>query len=227
MNWDDLGFLISKNRYSENSIIAEIYTKNYGKTSGIIFGGTSKKIKNYLQIGNQLHINFSSKSENKIGYFKIEIFRAHSPIYFDYPKKLNCISSAMNLIKILNAEGQSNKNVYRLINDFYQLLKRSNWLKEYIFWELELLSVLGFDLDLKKMVNKKIINNKTIYSVESSSEKKIVPNFLIEKNNTTDEIKDLLDGLKLVGDFMDKTVLKPNNINFPLSRNQFVNSLRF
>ena len=25
MNWDDTGYLISKNRYSENSIIAEIF----------------------------------------------------------------------------------------------------------------------------------------------------------------------------------------------------------
>ena len=27
MNWIDEGYLISKNRYSENSLIAEIYTK--------------------------------------------------------------------------------------------------------------------------------------------------------------------------------------------------------
>ena len=46
MNWDDEGFLISKNRYSENSLISEVYTKSHGKVSGIIFGGTSKKIKN-------------------------------------------------------------------------------------------------------------------------------------------------------------------------------------
>ena len=59
MNWIDTGFLLSKNRYNENSIIAEIYTKNHGKCSGIIFGATSKKIKNYLQIGNKLHINYT------------------------------------------------------------------------------------------------------------------------------------------------------------------------
>ena len=44
MNWDDSAYLISKNRYSENSIIAEVFTENHGKISGIIFGGTSKKI---------------------------------------------------------------------------------------------------------------------------------------------------------------------------------------
>ena len=62
MNWIDEGFLISKNRYNENSLITELYTKDHGKVSGIIFGGTSKKIKNYLQIGNKLHINHNSKN---------------------------------------------------------------------------------------------------------------------------------------------------------------------
>jgi len=227
MNWDDVGFLISKNKYNENSLITEIFTKNHGKISGIIFGGTSKKIKNYLQIGNQLYVTFNSKSENKMGYFKIEIFNAFSPIYFDDPKKLNCISSAMNLIKILTAESQSNIKVYQLINDFYLILAESNWLKNYILWELKLLSILGFDLDLKNIVNKKIINDKTLYIAESSSQKKIVPNFLIDENTNSNDIKDLLDGLKLVGDFMEKTIFKPNNINFPFSRNQFINSLRF
>ena len=44
MNWIDQGFLVSKTRYSENSIIAELYTLDRGKVSGIIFGGTSKKL---------------------------------------------------------------------------------------------------------------------------------------------------------------------------------------
>jgi DNA repair protein RecO (recombination protein O) len=226
MNWDDVGFLVSKNRYNENSLITEIFTKNHGKVSGIIFGGTSKKIKNYLQVGNLLYTTYNSKTVNRIGYFKIEIFKAFSPIYFDDPQKLNCISSAMNLIKILTADSQTNENVYKLINDFYKILSQTDWLKKYVFWELELLSVLGFNLDLKQMVNKEIIDNKTVYVANSATEKKIVPNFLIDNDENLNNSKDLLNGLKLVGDFMDKTILKPNNVNYPLSRNQFINSLK-
>ena len=172
MNWDDVGFLVSKNRYNENSLITEIFTKNHGKVPGIIFGGTSKKIKNYLQVGNLLYTTYNSKTANRIGYFKIEIFKAFSPIYFDYPQKLNCITSAMNLIKILTADSQTNENVYKLINDFYKILSQTDWLKKYVFWELELLSVLGFNLDLKQMVNKEIIDNKTVYVAKSVTEKK-------------------------------------------------------
>jgi len=224
---DDNGFLLSKNRYSENSLITEFFTKDHGKTSGIIFGGTSKKVKNYLQIGNQLYLNFNSKSENRVGYFKIEIQNAYSPIYFDNPKKLNCISSAMNLIKLLTADSQSNVKIYNLINDFYIIISDIDWIKKYIFWELELLKVIGYDLKLDTLAIKKVIDNKTFYVVESSREKKIVPNFLVDQNETVNDLKVLLNGLKLVGDYMDKTILKPNNINFPSSRNQFINSLKY
>ena len=43
MIWDDTGFLISKNRYNENSLISEIYTKNHGKVSGYNFWWNFKK----------------------------------------------------------------------------------------------------------------------------------------------------------------------------------------
>ena len=133
MNWIDEGFLISKNRYSENSLIAEIYTKNRGKISGIIFGGTSKKIKNYLQIGNKLHVNYNSKSETRIGYFKIEILNAYSPLYFDHKQKLSCITSATNLVKILTADSQANIKVYQIIENLFLILKDQDWLKKIYF----------------------------------------------------------------------------------------------
>jgi DNA repair protein RecO (recombination protein O) len=226
MNWDDIGFLISKNRYNENSIISEIYTKNHGKTSGIIFGGTSKKIKNYLQLGNQLHVNFNSKSENKIGYFKVEIIQPYSPIYFDDHQKLSCISSAMNLIKILTADSQKNNDIYILIEKFYEILRFNDWLKNYIFWELDLFKTLGYHLELDKLVDKETINDVSRYISKSSFNKKIVPNFLIDKDENTEDLNILLEGLKLVGDFLDKTILRPNNIKQPISRINFINSLK-
>ena len=226
MNWIDEGYLISKNRYSENSLIAEIYTKNRGKVSGIIFGGTSKKIKNYLQIGNKLHVNYNSKSETRIGYYKIEILNAYSPLYFDHKQKLSCITSATNLVKILTADSQANIKVYQIIENLFLILKDQDWLKKYIFWELDLLKLLGYDLELENLVEKDTVENKTIYYASSSNEKKFVPNFLIEKDLEVNDIKTLLNGLKLVGDYLDKTILKPNNLNYPNSRLLFINSLK-
>tara|TARA_B100000941_G_scaffold125007_1_gene88399 strand:+ start:61 stop:741 length:681 start_codon:yes stop_codon:yes gene_type:complete len=226
MIWDDTGFLLSKSRYNENSVISEFFTKNHGKISGIVFGGSSKKIRNYLQIGNQLHINFNSKSENRIGYFKLEIQRAFSPIYFDNHQKLSCIISSMNLIRLLTAESQSNTKLFNLIEKFYSIISNDLWLKDFIFWELELLKTLGFDLELENLVSKEIINQKTVYVVKSKIEKKIIPNFLIDKKLVVDDLNTLLKGFNLVSDFLEKTILKPNNLNYPISRTNFINTLK-
>ena len=226
MNWNDSGYLISKNRYNENSIIAEFFTENYGKISGIIFGGTSKKIKNYLQVGNKFHINYNTKNTSRIGYFKLEIIKASTPIYFDHNQKLSCIASAMNLLKLLTAEAQSNIAIFNLIEKFFVLLENNNWIKEYIFWELELLKLLGYDHELKKIVEKEIVDNQTNYFVSSAKEKKNVPSFLVDDNNETIDLKILLKGLNLVSDYLEKSILRPNNINYPNSRLHFVSLLK-
>ena len=222
MNWNDSGFLLSKNKYNENSIIAEIFTENHGKCSGIIFGASSKKIKNYLQIGNMLHINHNYKNEGKIGYFKVEILKALSPLYFGDKKKLMCLSSALNLINLLTVESQENSKIFKLICDFFSILKNKSWVKEYIFWELKLLKLVGYDLELNNIVHKEIINNKTTYYVQSSKEKKIVPNFLVDLNNDELDDNNLLIGLKLVGDYLEKNILQPNNLNYPSPRLDFI-----
>ena len=226
MTWDDEGFLISKNKYSENSLIVEIFTKKHGKTSGIIFGGTSRKIKNYLQLGNQLHVNYSSKTENKLGSFKIELLKAYAPIFFNNYRKLLCIFSAFQLIKVLTAESQKNIKIYGLIENFYILLKKENWIRNYIFWELELFKIIGYDLELKNLVKKELINNEVKYLVKSTKEKKIVPNFLIDNNQDFLNEEILIDGLRLVGDYLEKSILRPNNINYPLSRLRFLNTFK-
>jgi DNA repair protein RecO (recombination protein O) len=226
MNWDDSAYLVSKNRYSENSIIAEVFTENHGKISGIIFGGTSKKIKNYLQIGNKIYVNYNSKSVTRIGYFKIEILKALTPLYFDENQKLSCITSAMHLIKLLTAEAQSNKEIFKLIDKFFEILTYDNWIQKYIFWELELLKLLGYDLELKNMVEKEIVDSEINYFVKSSTEKKSIPNFLIDESNLDVNLKNLLKGLKLVSDYLEKSILKPNNLNLPTSRTHFINLLK-
>jgi len=113
-----------------------------------------------------------------------------------------------------------------LIENFYSLLKNDDWIKNYILWELELFKILGYDLEFKNLVNKKKINNEMQYISKSSVEKKVVPNFLVDKDENTKDLKILLNGLKLVGDYLEKTILKPNNLTQPISRLNFINTLK-
>ena len=226
MIWSDSGYLLSKNKYGENSVIAEFFTENHGKISGIIYGATSKKIRNYLQIGNKFHINYNSKNENKLGYFNIEIIKILTPLFFENKKKLSCIVSSMSLVKLLTVENQSNINIFYLIGDFYEFLENQNWINKLIFWELELLKLIGYDLDLKRIVKEEIVDNKKNYFVLRNNEKKYVPNFIVDKDVEVVDFNQIFNGLKLIGEFLDKSILKPNNISHPKSRIEFMNTIK-
>tara|TARA_Y100001958_G_scaffold155834_1_gene147284 strand:- start:35 stop:715 length:681 start_codon:yes stop_codon:yes gene_type:complete len=226
MNWDDKGFLISKFKYNENSVIADFFTQSHGKVSGIIFGATSKKIKGYLQIGNLFQINHNLKNDGKIGSFKVEIIEPFSPFFFNDKKKLYNISSAMSMIKLLSAENQINKEIFNLIKRYYVNLNDNDWLRKYLFWELDLLKLSGYELDLDKIVSKNTTNGITEYFVENSKEKKIIPSFLIDLSMQNLTLEELLKGYNLVSNYIDKNILIPNNLSHPIQRLDFINLLK-
>ena len=101
MNWEDEGYLLSKKKFRENAIIISAFTKTHGKISGIVYGGTSRKIKNYLQVGNKIFFIHSSKNRNKLGYLKTEIIEAISPRYFNDKKRSYLILSIADLLNSL------------------------------------------------------------------------------------------------------------------------------
>jgi len=224
MIWQDKGYLLSKNKYNENSLISEFYTLNHGKISGVIFGATSKKIKNYLLIGNEFHINFSSNREGKSGYFNLEIENINTPKYLNDIKKLNCIIYSMNLIRSLTVENQKNINIFYLIDDLYKILNDNDWLINIIFWELNFFKNIGYDINFSDYVKSVFIDGSEKFIVESS--KKIIPSFLVDKNIIPKNDFDIFDGFKVVGDFLEKTILRPNNLSYPISRTEFINSIK-
>ena len=149
MYWKDEGYLLSKNNFGENSIIIETFTFKHGKYAGVVYGGSSRKQKGKLQIGNKLLLNWKSKGENKSGYFNIELIEPVSPYFFDDKKKSVCILSATSLLKILLPERQTNRKIYNFFENMLIDLKFNNWIKIYINWELSLIKELGFETNLK------------------------------------------------------------------------------
>ena len=65
--------------------------------------------------------------------------------------------------------------------------------------------------------------NASFNKSSENNERNII---LIEKDNKDIDLKNLLKGLKLVSDYLEKSILKPNNINYPISRSHFVNLLK-
>ena len=101
MNWEDECYLLSKRKFRENANIINVFTKSKGKVSGVVYGGNSRKIRNYLQLSNKLFVIYNSKSENKIGYFKTELIKPVSPSYFNDKKRTSALISLCSILNIL------------------------------------------------------------------------------------------------------------------------------
>ena len=219
MQWKDEGFLLSKNMFGENSLIIEVFTLNHGKCSGLVYGGTSKKIKNYLQLGNKIDVDLKKKNDNKLGYFKIEIIEAISPFFFDDNKKINCLFSSLNLLKTVLPELLNYNSIYVLFANFLNELKFSNnWIIHYIFWEINLLREIGFDMNLKSnSISRKNSKNNMI-TVILDNEQINIPSFLVEKKFENVDTKSIYYALRFIGKFLEKNILIPNSLNYPISR---------
>ena len=88
-----------------------------------------------------------------------------------------------------------------------------------------MLKILGYDLELKNLVEKNLEDNKTVYYVKSSTQKKIVPSFLINNDIENIDHEELLKGITLVTNFMEMNIFTPNNMKIPYQRKLFENSL--
>ena len=73
----------------------------------------------------------------------------------------------MNKIRLLTAEFQKNSHIYKSIENFYTLLQSNNWVKNYVLWELDIFKMLGYDLELINLVEKKKIGNMFQYISKS------------------------------------------------------------
>ena len=223
MIWEDECYLLSKRKFRENANIINIFTQNRGKVDGIVYGGNSRKIRNYLQISNKIFVSHNSKNENKIGYLKTELIKPISPLYFSDKKKTSALISICSLLNILLPESQPNKNIYSSFENLVTSLNLENWIFLYIFFELNLIKELGYDTNLgqNKFKNKDISDYNKIKIDNYIYE---VPNFLILKK-IPDKFSNVLvkKSLNFTRYVLQNKFFIPNNILFPKSRLIFEN----
>ena len=218
MNWEDECYLLSKRKFRENASIINVFSLNKGKVGGIVYGGNSRKIRNYLQISNKLFVVNNSKNENKLSYFKTELVKAISPVYFNDKERTAALVSLCSLLNLLLPDSQPNKNIYNSFEKFLNTLNLDNWIILYIFFEINLIKELGFDTNLKYYSDtdndlskvKKIKIDGYIYET---------PNFLIKQKIPDVISKSIIKrSLNFTRNVFLNKFFVPNNLIFPKSR---------
>ena len=218
MIWEDECYLLSKRKFRENANIINIFTKEKGKVDGIVYGGTSRKIRNYLQISNKLFVSHSSKGENKIGYFKTELIKPISPLYFNDKERTSALISICSLLNTLLPEAQQNKKIYNSFEKFINSINLENWIFIYIFFELNLIRDLGYDTNLSQYSSTEKKNND-IFKIKIDGYIYEVPNYLILKKIPSEFTNILIrKSLYFTRNVLQNKFFIPNNLLFPKSR---------
>ena len=218
MIWEDECYLLSKRKFRENANIINIFTQKKGKIDGIVYGGTSRKVRNYLQISNKLFVSHTSKNENKIGYFKTELIKPISPLYFNDKERTSALISICSLLNILLPESQPNKKIYEYFEKLINSFNLENWIFLYIFFEINLIKELGYDTNLSENSNN-IESDKDFIKIKIDGYIYEIPNYLIEKKipeNFTNLI--IRKSLYFTRQVMLNKFFIPNNLIFPKSR---------
>jgi len=218
MNWEDECYLLSKNKFRENANIINVFSQKKGKVAGIVYGGNSRRIRNYLQISNKLFVINNTKNENKIGYFKTELIKPISPLYFDNKKKTSALLSLCSLLNSLLPDSQPHQNIYNKFEKFILSLELENWIILYIFFEINLIKDLGYDVNLKKF-EKIDIDQDTSSKIDIDGFRYEVPNYLITQKIPT-QINNILIKKSLIftRSVITNKFFLPNNLIFPKSR---------
>ena len=218
MIWEDECYLLSKRKFRENANIINIFTQKKGKIDGIVYGGTSRKVRNYLQISNKLFVSHTSKSENKIGYFKTELIKPISPNYFNDKQRTSALISICSLLNILLPESQPNKKIYDNFEKLVNSIDLENWIFLYIFFEINLIKELGYDTNLVEHLND-IKDDRNCLKIKIDGFIYEIPNYLIQKK-IPENFSNLLirKSLLFTRQVMQNKFFIPNNLIFPKSR---------
>ena len=177
-------------------------------------------------------LNWSGRLESHLGNYTVEPIKLWSSYILNRKVNLHGINSICSIIISTMAEKQQNAFMYEkslsLIKDICK--NKGDWIKSYIFWEIDLLSDIGYGLDLTECAvtsekeNLKFVSPSsgravTIEGAGSYKDKLFkLPNFLINRSSEYSN-EDLENALSLTEHFFRKRFYEPNNLNFPKSRN--------
>ena len=233
MRWESNVLILNFSKYNEKSYILEIFTEEHGKHKGIIRGLHSKNKRSIIEPGNEVFATWSGRLETHLGNYNVEPIKLWSSHVLQFKDKLSAISSICSLISLTMAERQPNPIIYFSSKKLIEIVasKREDWIREYVFWEMQLLSEIGYGLDLERCA----VTSKSsdLVYVSPSSGRAVtnegagdfrnkllpLPKFMTDFKANYDN-DDIYNALNLTEFFFKKRFFLPNNLNFPQSRNR-------
>ncbi|MCH9754029.1 MAG: DNA repair protein RecO, partial [Alphaproteobacteria bacterium] len=179
-----------------------------------------------ISLGNIISITWRGRLEDHLGKFNVLSHESVYPFVYANQMKMISLMSLCDLFYVALAEKEPQKVLYGYLEDFLYSIKydESYWLNRLLFIELELLSHIGFGLDLEKCAvsNKSeglsYISPKTGRAVSKEVGEQYKDKLFyfpkVLQDFESDDIEELFYALKITKYFLEK------NLDIPESRNK-------
>jgi DNA repair protein RecO (recombination protein O) len=237
MLWRDTGFVLVTRRHGENALIVDLLTREHGRHAGLVRGGQSPKVRAMLQSGNEVAAVWRGRLDEHLGTIACEMVRAHAARFLDDPGRLAGLTSAAALVGAALPEREPHGDVFTSFARLIEALDSAvDWPAQYVRWEHDLLSALGFGLDLSRCAvsgataGLAYVSPRTGRAVSRTSglpyHDKLLPLPMFLWRNTPADEAELDLGMTLTGHFLAHHVFAPQGRTLPAARMRLAERMR-
>jgi DNA repair protein RecO (recombination protein O) len=239
MQWSDDAIVLSARKHGEGGAVVHVLTPEHGRHAGLVRGGSGRRQRGNLQVGNQVRVSWRGRLDEHLGSFTVELTAARAAAWLDDAGRLGALTAAAAVVGAALPERESHPEIYTDFCDLMGALDRDPaWARAYVRWELALLADLGFGLDLGHCASTGSTEDLIYVSPRSGravsaeaglpykDKLLILPDFLRdETGDATADPAALVAGLKLTGHFLSHHVLEPHGGRLPPARIRLVDRL--
>ena len=80
MDWQDQGFVLAARRHGESDAILTVLTREHGRHLGIVKGGTGRRQRAVVEIGNAVTAHWHARLTEHLGRFQVELSAPHAAL---------------------------------------------------------------------------------------------------------------------------------------------------
>jgi DNA repair protein RecO (recombination protein O) len=224
MNWNDVGLILSTRKHGENSVIVHAFTRDHGRCAGLVRGGSGRRLRGILQVGNEVSLDWRGRLAEQLGQFTVEARFSHATQLFDSPLALMASGAALSLLDIALPEREPHPQLFAATLVLLSSLEQESpdWPLLLVRWELGLLGEIGYGLDLTCCAATGVSEDLVYVSPKSACavsrdagqpyhDKLLpLPEFLRQDRGAENEVtrQDILDGFTLTGYFVEKAAME-------------------
>src|ERR1043165_4369570 len=104
MDFTDDAIVLSARRHGEATDVLSVLTREHGRHLGLVKGGTSRRQRPMLEIGNRLKVTWRARLEEQLGNSPANPVDAASPPLLDDPLKLAALAAACAVADVVLPE---------------------------------------------------------------------------------------------------------------------------